>query len=83
MAYPRDDKDLLARIRPEAPPRHFATFQHAHGNEFIYRDVVFCGCGPVTQPDISAELADFSAVRPGERSVARRPVRGDAKAVVR
>src|SRR4051794_6240485 len=58
--YPRADKDLLARIRhPKLPQSHFATFQHALANAFLYRDVVFCWCGPVTQPDIIAELADF------------------------
>lgn len=58
--YPRADKDLLAQIRnPKLPQSHFATFQHALSNAFLYRDVVVCWCGPVTQPDIIAELADF------------------------
>jgi nanoRNase/pAp phosphatase (c-di-AMP/oligoRNAs hydrolase) len=58
--YPRADKDLLARIRnPKLPQSHFATFQHALANAFLYRDVVVSWCGPVTQPDIIAELADF------------------------
>lgn len=58
--YPRSDKDLLARIRhPKLPQSHFATFQHALANAFLYRDVVVSWCGSVTQPDIIAELADF------------------------
>ena len=58
--FPRADKDLLARIRnPKLPQSHFATFQHALANAFLYRDVVVSWCGRVTQPDIIAELADF------------------------
>src|SRR4051794_31603535 len=58
--YPRADKDLLAKIRnPKLPQSHFATFQHALSNAFLYRDVVVSWCGSVTQPDIIAELADF------------------------
>jgi nanoRNase/pAp phosphatase (c-di-AMP/oligoRNAs hydrolase) len=58
--FPRADKDLLARIRnPKLPQSHFATFQHALANAFLYRDVVVSWCGAVTQPDIVAELADF------------------------
>jgi nanoRNase/pAp phosphatase (c-di-AMP/oligoRNAs hydrolase) len=58
--FPRADKDLLARIRnPKLPQSHFATFQHALANAFLYRDVVVSWCGTVTQPDIIAELADF------------------------
>ena len=58
--FPRADKDLLARIRnPKLPQSHFATFQHALANAFLYRDVVVSWCGVVTQPDIIAELADF------------------------
>src|SRR5262249_17131345 len=34
-------------------------YHHALGNAFLYRDVVVSWCGPVTQPDIIAELADF------------------------
>jgi nanoRNase/pAp phosphatase (c-di-AMP/oligoRNAs hydrolase) len=58
--FPRADKDLLARIRnPKLPYSYFATFHHALANAFLYRDAVLCWCGPVTQPDIIAELADF------------------------
>jgi nanoRNase/pAp phosphatase (c-di-AMP/oligoRNAs hydrolase) len=58
--FPRADKDLLAEIRnPKLPQSHFATFQHALANAFIYRDVVVSWCGPVTQPDIIAEISDF------------------------
>jgi nanoRNase/pAp phosphatase (c-di-AMP/oligoRNAs hydrolase) len=58
--YPRADKDLLAKIRnPKLPQSHFATFQHALSNAFLYRDVAVSWCGQVTQPDIIAELADF------------------------
>jgi nanoRNase/pAp phosphatase (c-di-AMP/oligoRNAs hydrolase) len=58
--FPRADKDLLARIRnPKLPQSYFATFQHALSNAFLYRDVVFCWCGSVPQPDIIAEIADF------------------------
>lgn len=58
--FTRADKDLLAQIRnPKLPQSHFATFQHALANAFIYRDVVVTYCGVVTQPDIIAELADF------------------------
>jgi nanoRNase/pAp phosphatase (c-di-AMP/oligoRNAs hydrolase) len=58
--FPRADKDLLARIRnPKLPQSHFATFQHALANAFLYRDVVVSWCGVVTQPDIVAEIADF------------------------
>ena len=58
--YPRADKDMLAKIRnPKLPRSYFATFQHALTNAFLYRDAVLCWCGPVTQPDIVAELADF------------------------
>jgi nanoRNase/pAp phosphatase (c-di-AMP/oligoRNAs hydrolase) len=58
--FPRADKDLLARIRnPKLPQSHFATVQNALVNAFLYRDVVVCWCGVVTQPDIIAELADF------------------------
>ncbi len=58
--FPCADKDLLARIRnPKLPQSHFATFQHALANAFIYRDLVVSWCGVVTQPDIISELADF------------------------
>ncbi len=58
--FPRADKDLLARIRnPKLPQSHFATFQHALANAFLYRDVVVSWCGQVSQPDIIAEVADF------------------------
>lgn len=58
--FPRADKDLLARIRnPKLPQSHFATFQHALANAFLYRDVVVSYCGVVSQPDIIAEVADF------------------------
>ncbi len=58
--YPRADKDLLAKIRnPKLPQSHFATFQHSLSNAFLYRDLVVTWCGPVTQPDIIAEIADF------------------------
>jgi nanoRNase/pAp phosphatase (c-di-AMP/oligoRNAs hydrolase) len=58
--FPRADKDLLAQIRnPKLPQSHFATFQFALAHAWIYRDVVVSWCGPVTQPDIIAELADF------------------------
>jgi nanoRNase/pAp phosphatase (c-di-AMP/oligoRNAs hydrolase) len=58
--FPRADKDLLALIRnPKLPQSHFATFQHALANAFIYRDLVVSWCGVVTQPDIIAEIADF------------------------
>ncbi|MDB5350258.1 MAG: exopolyphosphatase-like enzyme [Planctomycetota bacterium] len=58
--FPRADKDLLARIRnPKLPYTYFATFQHALANAFLYRDAVICWCGPVTQPDMVSELADF------------------------
>ena len=58
--YPRADKDLLARIKaPKLPLSHFATFQHALTNAFLYRDVIVSWCGTVTQPDIIAEIADF------------------------
>jgi len=58
--FPRADKDLLARIKnPKLPQSHFATFQHALSNAFLYRDVVVSWCGVVGQPDIIAELADF------------------------
>ena len=58
--YPRADKDLLARIRnPKLPQSHFATFQSALANAFLYDKLVFSWCGTVTQPDIVAEIADF------------------------
>ena len=58
--FPRADKDLLARVRnPKLPQSHFATFQHALTNAFLYKDVVVSWCGAVTQPDIIAEVADF------------------------
>jgi hypothetical protein len=58
--FPRADKDLLARIRnPKLPQSHFATFQHALANAFLYRDVIVSWCGEVSQPDIVAEIADF------------------------
>jgi nanoRNase/pAp phosphatase (c-di-AMP/oligoRNAs hydrolase) len=58
--FPRADKDLLALIRnPKLPQSHFATYQHALANAFLYRDLVVSWCGVVTQPDIIAELADF------------------------
>ena len=58
--FPRADKDLLAQIRnPKLPQSHFATFQHALANAFLYRDVVVSWCGTVTQPDIISEIADF------------------------
>jgi nanoRNase/pAp phosphatase (c-di-AMP/oligoRNAs hydrolase) len=58
--FPRADKDLLARIRnPRLSQSYFATYQHALANAFLYRDLIFCWCGPVPQPDIVAELADF------------------------
>ena len=58
--FPRADKDLLAQIRnPKLPQSHFATFQTALANAFIYDKLVFTWCGFVTQPDIIAEIADF------------------------
>jgi nanoRNase/pAp phosphatase (c-di-AMP/oligoRNAs hydrolase) len=58
--FPRADKDLLAKIRnPKLPQSHFATFQNALFNAFLYRDLVFSWCGEVSQPDIIAEIADF------------------------
>src|SRR5205807_7430833 len=57
---PRADKDLLARIRnPKLPQSYYATFQHALVNAFLYQDLLLSWCGPVPQPDIIAELADF------------------------
>jgi nanoRNase/pAp phosphatase (c-di-AMP/oligoRNAs hydrolase) len=58
--FPRADKDLLARIRnPKLPQSHFATFQNALANAFLYDNLVVSWCGTVAQPDIIAELADF------------------------
>jgi len=58
--YPRADKDLLAQIRnPRLPQSHFATFQTALVNAFIYQDLIVTWCGTVSQPDIIAEIADF------------------------
>ncbi len=58
--FPRADKDLLAQIRnPKLPQSHFATFYNALANAFLYDNVVVSWCGPVTQPDIVAEIADF------------------------
>jgi nanoRNase/pAp phosphatase (c-di-AMP/oligoRNAs hydrolase) len=58
--FPRADKDLLARIRhPKLPQSHFATFQNALANAFLYDNLVVSWCGDVTQPDIIAEIADF------------------------
>jgi nanoRNase/pAp phosphatase (c-di-AMP/oligoRNAs hydrolase) len=58
--FPRADKDLLAQIRnPKLPQSHFATFQNALTNAFLYDHLVVSWCGEVTQPDIVAELADF------------------------
>ncbi len=58
--FPRADKDLLARIRnPKLPQSHFATFQNALANAFLYDHLVVSWCGSVTQPDIVAEIADF------------------------
>ncbi len=58
--FPRADKDLLARIRnPKLPQSHFATFQNALANAFLYDKLIFGWCGEVVQPDIIAEIADF------------------------
>ena len=58
--FPRADKELLARIRnPKLPQSHFATFQRALSNAFLYRDLIVAWCGEVSQPDIIAEIADF------------------------
>ncbi|WP_165249946.1 DHH family phosphoesterase [Paludisphaera soli] len=58
--FPRADKELLARIRnPKLPQSHFATFQRALANAFLYRDLIVSWCGEVSQPDIVAEVADF------------------------
>lgn len=58
--FPRADKDLLAQIKnPKLPQSHFATFQIALANAFLYDDLVVSWCGVVTQPDIIAEIADF------------------------
>jgi nanoRNase/pAp phosphatase (c-di-AMP/oligoRNAs hydrolase) len=58
--FPRADKELLARIRnPKLPQSHFATFQRALTNAFVYRDLIVAWCGEVAQPDIVAEVADF------------------------
>ncbi len=58
--FPRANKDLLARIRnPKLPQSHFATFQNALINAFLYRDLIVGWCGEVSQPDIIAEIADF------------------------
>ena len=53
-------RTLLAQIRnPKLPQSHFATFQHALANAFLYNELVVSWCGTVTQPDIIAEIADF------------------------
>ena len=58
--FPRANKDLLARIRnPKLPQSHFATFQNALSNAFLYCNVIVSWCGEVCQPDIIAEIADF------------------------
>jgi nanoRNase/pAp phosphatase (c-di-AMP/oligoRNAs hydrolase) len=58
--FPRADKDLLAQIRnTRLPQSHFATFQNALANAFLYDHVIVSWCGVVTQPDIVAEIADF------------------------
>jgi nanoRNase/pAp phosphatase (c-di-AMP/oligoRNAs hydrolase) len=58
--FPRADKDLLAQIRnPRLPQSHFATFQTALANAFLYRDLIVSWCGAVSQPDLIAEVADF------------------------
>ena len=58
--FPRANKDLLARIRnPKLPQSHFATFQNALVNAFLYRDLIVSWCDEVSQPDIIAEIADF------------------------
>ncbi len=58
--FPLADKDLLAQVRnPKLPQDYFATVQHGLSNAFLYRDVVVSWLGPVTQPDIIAEMADF------------------------
>ncbi|MGC8644479.1 MAG: DHH family phosphoesterase [Isosphaeraceae bacterium] len=58
--FPRANKDLLARIRnPKLPQSHFATFQNALSNAFLYCDLIVSWCGEVSQPDIIAEIADF------------------------
>jgi len=58
--FPRADKDLLAQIKnPRLPQSHFATFHMALSNAFLYDDVIVSWCGPVVQPDIVAEIADF------------------------
>lgn len=58
--FPRADKELLARIRnPKLPQSHFATYQRALTNAFLYRDLIVAWCGEVAQPDIIAEVADF------------------------
>lgn len=58
--FPRADKELLAKIRnPKLPQSHFATFQRALANAFLYRDLIVAWCGDVSQPDIIAEVADF------------------------
>ena len=58
--FPRADKDLLAQIRnPKLPQSHFATFNHALTNAFLYEHVIVSWCGAVNQPDIVAEIADF------------------------
>jgi nanoRNase/pAp phosphatase (c-di-AMP/oligoRNAs hydrolase) len=58
--FPRADKDLLAQIRnPKLPQSHFATFQTALANAFLYDKLVVSWCGTVSQPDIIAEIADF------------------------
>ncbi|HKI19760.1 MAG TPA: DHH family phosphoesterase, partial [Isosphaeraceae bacterium] len=44
--FPRADKDLLARIRnPKLPQSHFATFQNALANAFLYDNLVVSWCG--------------------------------------
>ena len=58
--FTRADKDLLAQIKnPKLPQSHFATVQHALANAFIYGNLILSWCGPVSQPDIIAEMADF------------------------
>ena len=44
---------------PKLPQSHFATFQTALANAFLYDKLVVTWCGTVTQPDIIAEIADF------------------------
>lgn len=58
--FPQAQKSILAQIEhPRLPRSYFATIDAALHRAFSYRNVVGSKLGPVENPDVVSEVADF------------------------